>query len=501
MEAAGLKEKAQAPSSGAANRVVQYKNRVLLPPKGEKPERPGIKGKHLERDCRRFVEKRVRFCYTVFNLWGRSVMRMKTAFVNCTLLSGTKDMEPQAGMAVVVENGKITSVEKAAGAYEGCEVVDLGGRYLMPGLINLHLHLPSTGAPKKKETDAAKLASFLMSNPITRALARSVCEKAAKTELLSGVTTIRTVGGLDGVDSAIRDRIKAGKTVGPRMLVSDLAVTVPGGHMAGSVAAVAQSEEECRALVRKIAQGKPDLIKLMITGGVLDAKVKGEPGVLRMPPELVRAACEEAHKLGYQVAAHVESSEGVRVALENGVDTIEHGAPLDEALVELFKQRGAAHVCTISPAVPLAMMDPEVVGSTELTQYNGNVVFEGIVSCAKTALANDIPVGLGTDAGCPFTTHYDMWRELQYFHKYVGVSRAFALYTATLKNAEILGIQNETGSVEAGKSADLLITGGNPLEDLTCLRAPYMVVMAGRVIAQPQVKKYPLVERELDKFL
>ena len=158
-------------------------------------------------------------------------------------------------------------------------------------------------------------------------------------------------------------------------------------------------------------------------------------------------------------------------------------------------------MCTISPAVPLAMMDPEVVGSTELTQYNGNVVFEGIVSCAKTALANDIPVGLGTDAGCPFTTHYDMWRELQYFHKYVGVSRAFALYTATLKNAEILGIQNETGSVEAGKSADLLITGGNPLEDLTCLRAPYMVVMAGRVIAQPQVKKYPLVERELDKFL
>lgn len=126
-----------------------------------------------------------------------------------------------------------------------------------------------------------------------------------------------------------------------------------------------------------------------------------------MPPELVRAACEEAHKLGYQVAAHVESIEGVRVALENGVDTIEHGAPLDEALVGLFKQRGAAHVCTISPAVPLAMMDPEVVGSTELTQYNGNVVFEGIVSCAKTALANDIPVGLGTDAAArspPTTT-------------------------------------------------------------------------------------------------
>ena len=146
-------------------------------------------------------------------------------------------------------------------------------------------------------------------------------------------------------------------------------------------------------------------------------------------------------------------------------------------------------------------MDPQVVGSTEMTQYNGNVVFEGIVSCAKTALAHGIPVGLGTDAGCPFTTHYDMWRELQYFHKYVGVSRAFALHTATLKNAEILGIAQKTGSVEAGKSADLLVTDGDPLADLTCLRAPYMVVMAGRVFAQPRVKKYPLVEQELDKFL
>lgn len=118
-----------------------------------------------------------------------------------------------------------------------------------------------------------------MKNALTRALGRRLCEHYAKTELLSGVTTIRTVGGLGNFDSTIRDRIDAGKIAGPRMLVSDTAVSVPGGHMAGSVAYAAESEAECRVLVQKIIGGRPDWIKLMITGGVLDAKVKGEPGV------------------------------------------------------------------------------------------------------------------------------------------------------------------------------------------------------------------------------
>ena len=189
----------------------------------------------------------------------------------------------------------------------------------------------------------------------------------------------------------------------------------------------------------------------MITGGVLDAKVKGEPGVLKMPPEYVKAACDEAHKRGFMVAAHVESPEGVRVALENGVDTIEHGAKADDEIISLFKEKHAALITTLSPALPYALFDRSVSHATELSQFNGEVVFEGIIDCSKKCLANGIPVGLGTDTGCPFITHYDMWRELVYFHKYCGVSNKFALYTATKRNAEIAHIDDITGTDEPGQ--------------------------------------------------
>lgn len=343
------------------------------------------------------------------------------------------------------------------------------------------------------------MAKLVMSNPLTRKIGMKLCEDYARTELLSGVTTIRTVGGLGNLDSKIRDRILAGKTDGPRMLVSNMAVSVPGGHMAGSVAYAAESEDECRTLVRSIIKEKPDWIKLMVTGGVLDAKVKGEPGVLKMPPAYIRACCEEAHKAGLKVAAHAESPEGVRAALENGVDTIEHGAAPDDEIIALFKGKHACDICTISPAIPLAKFDRELMHSTEMMQYNGNIVLEGIIAGAKAALENGIPVGLGTDTACPFVTHYDMWRELQYFHKYVGVSRKFALYTATKKNAEIAGIGGITGSIQIGKSADFLITEKNPLDNLQALRTPYMVVMRGKIYEKPQVKKHPVCERELDK--
>ena len=170
-------------------------------------------------------------------------------------------------------------------------------------------------------------------------------------------------------------------------------------------------------------------------------------------------------------------------------------------MIELFKEKNAALVCTISPALPYALFDTEVSHASEMAQFNGKVVMDGIIDCAKQALANGIPVGLGTDTGCPYITHYDMFRELVYFKKYVGVTNAFALHTATMINARIAGIDTATGSIVPGKCADMLITKENPLKDLKALREPFMVVCEGKVTEEPKIKKMKNVEKELDKFL
>lgn len=426
---------------------------------------------------------------------------MKYAYTNGKILDGTKDMQVREGLCILTENDSISDIVEADHIPQGYEVIDLGEKYIMPGLINMHVHLAGNGKPQKKQRDNEKLVRTLMGTALSRAIAYKVVCGFAKDELMSGVTTIRTVGGLGDFDTRLRDEIAEGKKVGPRILAANQGISVPGGHMAGSVAVAADSVDAALKQLSVAEQQKVDLIKLMITGGVLDAKKKGVPGELKMPPEMVRAVCEQAHKKGYLVSAHVESPQGVRVALENGVDSIEHGADVDEEVIQLFKDRGAFLCTTLSPALPYALFDRSITNATEVEQFNGNVVFEGIIACAKAALANDIPVVLGNDVGCPWITQYDFWRELYYFHKYVGVSNRFALYTATCRSAQMAGIGDKTGTIEKGKAADMIVTENNPLEDLRALRKVEMVVAGGTLIRNPKVKKKPQVEAELDKFL
>ena len=426
---------------------------------------------------------------------------MKFAYRNAHLLDGTRDMLPRDGLAVLTDGETIAGIVPEEAVPEGFELVDLGGKYLMPGLINLHVHLAGNGKPQKKQRDNEKLVRRLMGTGLSRAVAYHVVADFARLEVMSGVTTIRTVGGLGDFDTRLRDEIAAGARPGPRILAANEGISVPGGHMAGSVAVAAADIPEALAQVDRAKEQGVDLIKLMITGGVMDAKAKGVPGELKMPPEMVKAVCDRAHSLGYPVAAHVESTEGVRVALENGVDSIEHGAKLDERLIRLFRDRGACLCTTLSPALPYALFNRSVTHATEVEQFNGNVVFEGIIACAKAALENDIPVVLGNDVGCPWITQYDFWRELCYFRKYVGVSNAFALHTATGRAAEVMGLGSVTGTIEVGKSADLIVTRGNPLADLRALRSVDMVVARGRRYDAPRVKYNARVMAELDKFL
>lgn len=432
---------------------------------------------------------------------------MKYVFTNGKILNGTKDMQVQEGQVILVENERITEILPAEEAGKrnlkasGYEEIDLQGKYILPGLINMHVHLAGNGKPQKKQRDNEALVKKIMSNGLTKAIAYHMVCGFAKDELYSGVTTIRTVGGLGDFDTRLRDDIAAGKKPGSRILAANEGISVPGGHMAGSVAIAAGSIEEALQHLEIAKAQKVDLVKLMITGGVLDAKEKGVPGELKMAPEMVKAVCDKAHAMGYKVAAHVESPKGVKVALQNGVDSIEHGAKADEEMIALFKEHNAFLCTTLSPALPYALFDRSITNASEVEQFNGNVVFEGIIDCAKAAIANDIPVVLGNDVGCPWITQYDFWRELFYFHKYVGVSNTFALYTATLRSAQLAGIGDKTGSLEKGKCADLIVTKENPLKDLRVLRKLELVMANGKLTRNPKVKIRKQVEAELDKFL
>ena len=429
---------------------------------------------------------------------------MRYTLLNCTLLDGTKNMKPRPHTTIWIQNEIILRITSEREIMPESTVIDCEEDYVIPGLINMHVHLAAAGKPPKanaKPVDYKGLAQKLLKSRLVKHFYRKLEEDYAKQELYSGVTTLRAVGGLLDFDSQVRDRIRKGEIPGPRILAANTAISVPGGHFAGSLATETTNSSEAVLDVQRIAATKPDLIKLMITGGVMDASEEGEPGALRMSPEIVHAACEEAHRLGYRVAAHVESSEGVRVALENGVDTIEHGAQPTEEILRLFKERKAADICTLSPALPYALFDESVSHCGEIGRKNGRIVFEGIIAMAKACLAEGIPVGMGTDTGCPFITHYNMWREIHYFQKYLDVTPEFALYTATLGNAKIAEIDQRTGSIAVGKDADLLILEKNPLENFAYLKDLEFVFAKGRMVQAPKVKPMPGVDEALDAYM
>ena len=423
----------------------------------------------------------------------------KILLKNATILDGTETMEPHRG-DILISHGKIEKIGQIP-EQKDFRVYDLSGKYIMPGLINMHVHLAGNGKPQKKQRDNARLVNTIFSVPFGSQIAFQMVRKFAELELLSGVTTIRTVGGLKNFDTRLRDEIHSGRVKGPRVLAANQGISVPGGHMAGSVATTVTTPEEAASEVRKRADEGVNLIKLMITGGVMDAREKGVPGEVRMAPELVRAACDEAHRRNLIVAAHTESTEGVRLALQNGVDSIEHGAKPDDEILSLFKEKHAFVTTTLSPALPYALFDSSVSHTSEVEKYNGNIVFEGIKECAKTALQNGIPVALGNDVGCPWVSQYDFWRELVYFQKYCHVSSRFALYTATLNNARLAGIGEITGSLEEGKAADMIVTSSDPLNDLRVLRHIDMVIAGGNLLDSPSYRRNTYVDSQLDPYL
>lgn len=423
---------------------------------------------------------------------------MKKAFVGGYVISGKEDAVAIKA-DVLVDDDKIVSIGDID--TRGAEIIYCEGKYIMPGLINLHAHLFGTGKPSSVlgGGDLQKVVVKVAKSPLGAKILDVLVSSAAKAELYSGVTTLRTSGDFNGSDYRLRDNIKAGKVEGPRMFCPGPAITVPTGHGDGTFADTAIEPAEFKRLVEQRYIDGADYIKICVTGGVMDAKEKGSPGEVKMNYEQTKAVCDKAHELGMRVASHTESDDGMDIAIRGGVDTLEHGGDFSDECAQMLKDRKGAVVATFSPAVALNLISPEVTKLNEMCVYNSGIVAMGMEKGCKKAMESDILVGLGTDASCPFAAQYNMWREVWLFSKYMNVSTAKAIYTATLSAAKVLGIEDITGSIENGKCADMMIVNANPLDDLKAMKEPFAVVTQGKVI-YPKLKKNDFVEGELEKM-
>lgn len=429
---------------------------------------------------------------------------MKTVYTGCDLIDVENGCAVVGNVDIYVADGRIAKIAPHGETEEGYRKEDMTGLYAAPGLVNAHAHLFGTGRPSKALSggSAQRLLIKLVSTRLGKSVLAKLVEASARNELLSGVTALRAVGDLKYSDVALKKRIEQGKSKarGLKILVSGPAITAPGGHGDGTFADSADTPEGLKALVDDRADNGVDLIKVCVTGGVTDSKKRGEPGELRMTFEQVKAVCDRAHERGLRVAAHAESAPGAELSARAGVDTIEHGGRLSEEAFEMLVARGGAVVATYSPAIPCAKLPAEITRLSDMAAYNSEIAAENMTAACSQAFAGGVEVGMGTDASCPFSTQYGMWREIEWFALKTGEGAARAFETATAGNARVLGIYDETGSLTVGKRADIIFTSANPAENATALRELKAVVAGGRLIRNPRPKRMPRLDAVLDKL-
>jgi len=434
--------------------------------------------------------------------------RKNLALINCNIIDGNRESEIITNGVILIQNivkdkeKEIPSLIVGVGKTDEIEIpsdykkVDLKGGYILPGLINAHCHLFGSGKPTKvmqlSEHTLKKLLR-LVQTPIGIALSKRGMRKHALTALNAGVTTLRSMSEFLYLDVKLRKKIEEGKIIGPRILCSGKGIHPTGGH--GMLGFEVDSTAEIRKAVRRNIREEVDCIKILSTGGVMDARMVGEAGRPQMTVEEIETACFEAHRGKLLIATHCESTEGMKEALLGGVDTIEHGAEITDELITLFKNnpkslRGYTTVVpTISAGMGLATLPIKVTKITQIKRENAKLIEIGMIKALQRAYKEGIKFGVGTDASVPYVPHYEVWKELKYLIKYTGMTAQEAIYFATKNNAEVIGVDDITGCIEVGKSADLQVVPDNPLENLDCLGQVSKVIIRGHLIKKPKVKK------------
>jgi imidazolonepropionase-like amidohydrolase len=394
---------------------------------------------------------------------------------NARVIDGTGGA-PSERAAVRVDAGRIAAVDTAAGEPpEGA--IDVRGRTLLPGLIDAHAHIYSDVLRSPGFGPPPPLAGEL---PRPRELGYFVLAKTATTLLAAGVTTVRDVGSYDDEAIVLREAVRLGLVDGPRILSCGriIAATSPGGAMFGTMYREADGPLEMRKAVREQLRRGADFIKLMATGARSVLAENPEPA--QMTIEELRAIVDEAHRLGVRVAAHVEGLEGARLAVSNGVDTIEHGLSLhrEPRLLASMAQHGIVLVPTLSTFHDLAerFTDDFAPALVEQAKHQLAEAYRTL-DVARTL---GVTVAMGHDSGPPGDNAIELVRMVD-----GGLSPLEGIVAATRGSAQALGL-DDVGTVVSGAAADLLIVDGDPLADVRVLNDPariWLVVKDGRIVA------------------
>ena len=396
---------------------------------------------------------------------------MPTAFVDGPVIVGDGRVLQHA--TVLVEGERITKVTDGNAAIPNdARKISLAGRTLLPGFIDCHVHLCLDGSP-----DPVASAT---TEPLTITVLKAA--QSAERTLMAGVTSVRDMGGKDGIDLVLREAITSGLIKGPRMLVSGKLICMTGGH-GWQIGREANGPDEVRKAAREQIKAGADIIKLMATGGVMTPAV--EPGSEQLTEEELRAGIQEAHKAGKKTATHAMGTQGILNALRAGIDSIEHGVYLNDESVSLMVKYDVPLVPTISAMYHIISNGVEA-GIPAFAVEKTLQVKPFHLNSIRMGREAGILIAMGTDAGTPFNLHGLNLGELKRLVE-LGYSPLEAIESGTRIASQVLGMEKELGTIEEGKLADLIMVKGNPLEDIDLLQMEetiLLVMQGGKVVRQ-----------------
>lgn len=374
-------------------------------------------------------------------------------------------------MAIIIVDGKISEVVAARRIPTTATTLDFPDGTVLPGLVDAHTHLVWAGDAVPHE--------WVARNSPERIVLRMA--NAALANLRAGITTVRDLGATHGLSLPLAAAIAAGDIPGPRVIPAGRAIAMTGGH-AWQITHEADGADAVRAAVRGEIKAGARCIKIMASGGVYDERAGLDEAQLTV--EEMTAATQEAHKAGVKVAAHAYTPGPINLALDAGVDSIEHGSFLDEPTAIRMRTLGVYLVPTMT-ASTLMIRNAEAIGTPKHMRDKGAAVRDAGRAATRLALRIGTPLAGGSDAGGAGIAHGTFATEVELLVE-CGASFVEALRICTSQSAELCGVGDVTGSIAPGLAADLFVVDGDPRTMPTLLHSPRLALLAGQpVIGEP----------------